>query len=76
MPCRPADGRRYHRREHRHKPLVHWHEQFTTVPSRTLEASGLDLCIYHAGMDPHEDCDLGGLEGVTTGDVREWAEGR
>ena len=24
-----------------------------------------DLCIYNAGMDPHEDCTTGGLRGIT-----------
>ena len=24
-----------------------------------------DLCLYNAGVDPHEDCDIGGLEGIT-----------
>ncbi len=27
-----------------------------------------DLCIYNAGMDPHEDCAIGGRSGIT-GDV-------
>lgn len=33
-----------------------------------LDAEGInfDLCIYNAGMDPHEDCTTGGLTGVTT----------
>lgn len=24
-----------------------------------------DLCLYNAGMDPHENCDIGGLGGIT-----------
>jgi acetoin utilization deacetylase AcuC-like enzyme len=36
-----------------------------------LHTSGLDLCIYNAGMDPHEDCDLGGLHGLTSEVIRE-----
>ncbi len=24
-----------------------------------------DLCLYNAGMDPHEDCAIGGLTGIT-----------
>ena len=47
-----------------------------------LDTSGLDLCIYNAGMDPHEDCDLGGLPGLTTEVIRRrermvfaWARG-
>ena len=29
---------------------------------------GLDLCLYNAGMDPCEDCSIGGLAGIT-GDI-------
>lgn len=29
------------------------------------EANDFDLCIYNAGMDPHEDCSTGGLAGIT-----------
>lgn len=36
-----------------------------------LAGGGFDLCIYNAGMDPHEDCEIGGLEGMTTGVLRE-----
>jgi acetoin utilization deacetylase AcuC-like enzyme len=39
-----------------------------------------DLLIYNAGMDIHEDCQIGGLEGITTEIIRareqyvsEWA---
>ena len=33
-----------------------------------LEAAGrhFDLCLYNAGMDPHEGCTTGGLSGITT----------
>lgn len=27
--------------------------------------AGFDLCLYNAGMDPHEDCSTGGLGGLT-----------
>jgi acetoin utilization deacetylase AcuC-like enzyme len=32
-----------------------------------LDSDGMDfdLCIYNAGMDPHEDCSTGGLTGIT-----------
>jgi acetoin utilization deacetylase AcuC-like enzyme len=32
-----------------------------------LDREGIefDLCIYNAGMDPHEDCSTGGLRGIT-----------
>jgi acetoin utilization deacetylase AcuC-like enzyme len=44
-----------------------------TLQSRlaALDAASLDLCIYNAGMDPHEDCGLGGLEGMTTEVIRQ-----
>jgi len=29
------------------------------------EAIDFDLCIYNAGMDPHEGCSIGGLSGIT-----------
>jgi acetoin utilization deacetylase AcuC-like enzyme len=30
-----------------------------------------DVCLYNAGMDPHEDCSIGGLDGITTDTLRE-----
>jgi len=30
------------------------------------EPARFDLCLYNAGMDPHENCDVGGLPGITT----------
>jgi acetoin utilization deacetylase AcuC-like enzyme len=36
-----------------------------------LDTSSLDLCIYNAGMDPHEDCGIGGLDGMTTAVIRD-----
>ncbi|HXG71608.1 MAG TPA: hypothetical protein VNJ04_13460 [Gemmatimonadaceae bacterium] len=30
------------------------------------ESVEFDLCIYNAGMDPHENCSTGGLMGITT----------
>lgn len=29
-----------------------------------LDAAPFDLCLYNAGMDPHEDCPVGGLAGL------------
>ena len=39
-----------------------------------LDPSTIDLVLYNAGMDPHEDCDVGGLRGMTLGILseREW----
>ena len=31
-----------------------------------VDPSSIDLVIYNAGMDPHEDCTTGGAEGITT----------
>ncbi len=37
---------------------------------RTLESilspASIDVVIYNAGMDPHEDCHVGGVRGITT----------
>ncbi len=30
-----------------------------------LDTTAVDLCIYYAGMDPFEDCHIGGLAGMT-----------
>lgn len=39
-----------------------------------LDPAAIDLVLYNAGMDPHEDCDVGGLRGMTLGILseREW----
>lgn len=29
------------------------------------DAAAFDLCLYNAGMDPHEGCVVGGLDGIT-----------
>lgn len=31
----------------------------------SLNDAAYDLCLYNAGMDPHEGCDIGGLVGIT-----------
>lgn len=40
-----------------------------------IDPATIDLVLYNAGMDPHEDCDVGGLRGMTLGMLseREWA---
>ncbi|MGI8755652.1 MAG: hypothetical protein ACR2MB_07290 [Acidimicrobiales bacterium] len=30
-----------------------------------IDAATIDAIVYNAGMDPHEDCDTGGLRGIT-----------
>jgi len=49
----------------------------------TLSQIEFDVVIYNAGVDPHEDCDIGGLAGITNAIlaerelmVFEWARGR
>jgi acetoin utilization deacetylase AcuC-like enzyme len=36
-----------------------------------LDGTAFDVCLYNAGMDPHEDCDIGGLDGITADVLRE-----
>jgi acetoin utilization deacetylase AcuC-like enzyme len=37
--------------------------RLAALPAR---APAFDLCLYNAGMDPHQDCPVGGLQGITT----------
>ncbi len=44
---------------------------------------GFDLVLYNSGMDPHEDCNIGGLPGITSDVIRlrermvfDWARAR
>jgi acetoin utilization deacetylase AcuC-like enzyme len=50
---------------------------------RRLDGEAFDVCLYNAGMDPHEGCAIGGLDSVTANTLRarergvfEWAAGR
>ncbi len=36
--------------------------RLSELPTR---APTLDLCLYNAGMDPHQGCPVGGLRGIT-----------
>ncbi|MGI9079045.1 MAG: hypothetical protein ACR2G6_17210 [Gemmatimonadaceae bacterium] len=50
--------------------IVHDAERYLpTIEKRLAElelgAPRFDLCLYNAGMDSHEDCDIGGMQGVT-----------
>jgi acetoin utilization deacetylase AcuC-like enzyme len=38
------------------------------------DPAGIDLVIYNAGMDPHQDCPTGGVRGITTEVLREREE--
>jgi acetoin utilization deacetylase AcuC-like enzyme len=31
----------------------------------SLGAASIDLCLYNAGVDPYEGCDVGGMSGIT-----------
>jgi acetoin utilization deacetylase AcuC-like enzyme len=44
------------------------HDYLPTIRRRldALDGSAFDICLYNAGMDPHEGCPLGGLGGITT----------
>lgn len=37
---------------------------------RTVDDEAFDVCLYNAGMDPHEDSAIGGLDGITTAILR------
>lgn len=41
-------------------------DYLATIQARLLElqAQAFDLCLYNAGMDPHQHCPVGGLAGV------------
>lgn len=56
--------------------VVHKASDYLPTIRRGLEqlerdAPRFDLCLYNAGMDPHENCDLGGLKDITTEIIRE-----
>ncbi|WP_430336278.1 hypothetical protein [Rhodococcus sp. ACT016] len=43
-------------------------EYLSTVKQAVAQADRIgpfDLCLYNAGMDPHQGCDIGGLDGIT-----------
>ena len=41
-------------------------EDITKLLESVPNPSSIDLMIYNAGMDPHEDCSTGGAVGITT----------
>ena len=52
-----------------HLDLVQWAPNYLPTIRRrldALDASQFDICLYNAGMDPHQGCSLGGLQGITT----------
>lgn len=45
-------------------------EYLSSVKQAVAQADRIgnfDLCLYNAGMDPYQGCDIGGLEGITAG---------
>lgn len=43
-------------------------EYLSTVKQAVAQADRIgnfDLCLYNAGMDPYQGCEIGGLEGIT-----------
>ncbi len=56
-----------------HAGLVEDADDYLTVLDRMLagrDPEDYGLMIYNAGMDPHEDCAVGGLDGITTHTLR------
>ena len=50
-------------------------DYLSTIAARLAElpsrAPRFDLCLYNAGMDPHEGCPVGGMAGITTALIAE-----
>lgn len=40
-----------------------------------LDTTGIDVCLYNAGMDPYEGCAIGGLDGLTMAIIEERERG-
>ena len=60
-------------------PVVGFDDGASYLPAvRSLlgryDASKVDLVLYNAGMDPHEDCDIGGAPGVDSAMLRQREE--
>jgi acetoin utilization deacetylase AcuC-like enzyme len=62
--------------------ITHAGDYLPTLEQRldAVTTADLDLCLYNAGMDLHEDCEIGGLRGLSTEVIRarermvfEWA---
>ena len=54
--------------------LVDDAREYLSAVATALERMGdqrCDLCLYNAGMDPFEGCDIGGLQGITRGTLAE-----
>jgi len=72
--------------ERHHLHVVRDPEDYLPLLEIELERAaeeGFDLVLYNAGMDPHEDCGCGGLNGITSDIIRlrermvfDWARAR
>lgn len=72
--------------ERHHLHVVRDAEDYLPLLELELERAAeedFDLVLYNAGMDPHEDCTVGGLKGITSDVIRlrermvfDWARAR
>ena len=72
--------------ERHHLHIVNDAEDYLPLLELELERAAeedFDLVLYNAGMDPHEDCNTGGLKGITSDIIRlrermvfDWARAR
>jgi acetoin utilization deacetylase AcuC-like enzyme len=61
------------RSERHHLHVIERAKDYLDILELELERAaeiGFDLMIYNAGMDPHEDCGIGGLKGITSEVIR------
>jgi acetoin utilization deacetylase AcuC-like enzyme len=62
------------RSERYHLHVIHDAADYLDMLELELERAadlGFDLVLYNAGMDPHEDCSIGGLKGITSEVIRQ-----
>ena len=80
------DGYRGEDPDRHHLHVVSDPEDYLPLLELELERAseiGFDLVLYNSGMDPHEDCNIGGLTGITSDVIRlrermvfDWARAR
>jgi len=59
--------------ERHHLHIIQRSADYLDIIELELERAaelGFDLVIYNAGMDPHEDCGIGGLKGISSDVIR------
>lgn len=72
--------------ERHHLHVIRHAQDYLPILELELERAaeiGFDLVIYNSGMDPHEDCNIGGLPGISSDIIRlrermvfDWARAR